>query len=150
VLAESQIGVDVDVQVDFTPPSIDRDDMEGMAGSVVKILLDEVQQQFQHGGFPQRWAPLKKGGPSYLFQSGALLQSLTPSTRKVAEDWIARVSTDIPFAPYHQFGTRYMPARPFMVLTEEGIDRIEEEALGYLVSVLESQPTKGVSKSNEF
>ena len=150
MITDPSIGVAVDVNIDFQPPSIERSDMETAAKNAVEILLDEVRQQFQYGGFPNRWTPLKNGFPSYLFQSGTLLQSLTPSTRQELDDWIARVSTDVEYAPYHQFGTIYMPAREFMVITKEGVERIEEETLGYLISVLESKPTKGVTKSDEF
>jgi phage gpG-like protein len=38
------------------------------------MMLDNIRRAFGQGGDPH-WLPLKSGGPSFLFQSGALLQS---------------------------------------------------------------------------
>ncbi len=81
-----------------------------------------IALQFQSGGIlgGTPWADLKRGGPSFLYRSGALYRSLTDPTDTNAIDepgpapgtW--RIGTRLTYARAHQFGTRTTPARPIV------------------------------------
>ena len=150
----------VDVQIDATMPELADRDMASVVSRISEIMLDSIRRkQFGAGGSPERWAPLAKGGASYLFKTGALLQSLEATTGMDPDAFWAKVSTTggLPYAGIHQFGgyagknlSAYIPARPYMVLTDEDVDLITKEAVGMIVEILNATPTKGVSKANEF
>lgn len=70
---------------------------------------------------PSPWAPRKPSkrddGHPLLIKSGSLRQSI--GYKVVGKDTVV-VGTDRKYAGYHQFGTKHMPARPFMPLDENG------------------------------
>lgn len=80
---------------------------------------------------PGPWAPLapstirRKGHDKILYDTGRLRDSIsigevTPSS--------ATVGTDAPYAPYHQFGTKKMVARPFIPAGPDGKLTAQTEA----------------------
>ncbi len=94
-----------------------------------EVLTDFV---LEGGNSGDRWAPLASGyakwksahypGAGMLVRSGALKAALTSST---AEHAIFRatsdsleIGTDLPYAMYHQRGTRRMPQRPPLRVNE--------------------------------
>ena len=125
--------------------------------SALKVIGAEVKSQaeraFKHPHYrPSPWAPRK---PSYivkvnkktgkktkkldvhplLIKSGTLSQSIES---KMDGDDTVVVGSSQEYAGYHQFGTKHMPARPFMPIDENGnllprvqrkINKIVEEAL---------------------
>ncbi len=87
---------------------------------------------------PSPWAPRKPSkrddGHQLLIKSGALRQSIN---WKLEGDDAVAVGSDKEYAPYHQTGTQYMPARPFFPVDKFGrllpaidrkINRIVEKA----------------------
>lgn len=108
---------------------------------VAPALRTAIQQQFEseggHGG--QGWAPLnpryaawkeaQHSGQPLLVISGRMRGSLvgtTPDTIYEARPLSLRLGTRVPYASFHQRGTRKMPARPIIQLSEadkRGIDR---------------------------
>ncbi len=85
-------------------------------------LRQLIALQFKSGGTigGTPWPDLKRGGPSFLYRTGALYRSLTDPTDINAVDepgdqpgsW--RIGTTLPYARAHQFGTPTMPARPIV------------------------------------
>ena len=78
----------------------------------VRSFTDEAMR-------PAPWAPLKpatvkrkKGAGGILRNKGAMWQSLKVTPLKLSNDSVT-VSSDRPYAAFHQFGTKYIPARPF-------------------------------------
>lgn len=54
-------------------------------------------------------------------KSGNGVYRLTPHSLEIG--------TSVPYAAVHQFGTKYIPARPFMVVQEEDVDDIVKIAI---------------------
>jgi len=95
-----------------------------------------MKEQFDtEGGRAHQWAALSPGyaaqkelrypGKPILQASGALMKSLThePFGVEGATATEMVLGTDIPYAIFHQLGTKGMPARPVVDLTV--IDRLE-------------------------
>jgi phage gpG-like protein len=55
----------------------------------------------------------RKTNPQLLVHTGALRGSLTAEVGEVTETTL-RFGSHVPYARFHQLGTRRMPARPFM------------------------------------
>ena len=78
---------------------------------------------------PSTWAPRKPSkrddGHPLLIKSGALRQSIN---WKLSGADTVIVGTDRKYAPYHQHGTKHMPARPFMPIDKNGklLPEVEE------------------------
>ena len=68
---------------------------------------------------PSPWAPRKKPGDGHplLIRSGHLRQSIS---WKLDGDDAVVVGTSQKYAKYHQYGTKKMPARPFMPVDKTG------------------------------
>ncbi|MDZ4815172.1 MAG: phage virion morphogenesis protein [Verrucomicrobiota bacterium] len=79
---------------------------------------------------PSPWAPVKKKTGAPLKRSGALWQSIR--IVDVNEKTVT-VGTDRPYAAYHQFGTKHIPARPFFPFDASG--KITPRALDLLRKV---------------
>jgi len=94
-------------------------------------LVDQhIPQQFEKQGTPKRWAPLspkyaawKKrhyGSLPKLILTGAMRDSftyqVTPRT--------LRVESKVKYWTYHQTGTRKMPARPVVQISQKDRDEL--------------------------
>lgn len=62
------------------------------------------------------WKAVNYPGKTILRRTDTLYDSLTkrPFGIENLTGSVARFGTDVPYAGYHQTGTRFMPARPFM------------------------------------
>lgn len=105
------------------------------------LILDELEagaaRQFATEGreYGTPWPALarsteerKRPGRPMLVDTGALLASLTGgpgNVRHVSSDY-AEWGTDVPYAVFHQGGTRNMPARPLVALDEGRRRRVVE------------------------
>ena len=103
---------------------------ELLAGALPGVAA-AIERNFDEEGRHFHWAPLSAryaawkarrfgAGLRILERTGTLRRSIT--TRLEAGALLA--STDAPYAAFHQYGTRRLPARPFLILTE----RDKEEA----------------------
>ena len=135
----------IDVTISVDTSKIDRTlaDFPAMVAAVQTRALAYIGQAvasratlaFRTASFrPSPWAPRK---PSYivtvnkktgkktkkldnhplLIKSGSLRQSIS---WKFSGDDAVVVGTDRKYAGYHQFGTKHMPARPFMPFDRNG------------------------------
>jgi len=94
--------------------------LRAMAAAVVGISTRSFREARLR---PKEWPALaestlrRKGGKgNLLIDTGALAQSI--ASGEPQGDRI-EVGTDRPYAPYHQSGTKKMPARPFMPWDDE-------------------------------
>jgi len=127
-------------------PRVDVIDITDEMANASKIMLDSVRRNFIEGGRPERWEALKSGGPSFLFQGGALLQSLTPDS---GSNWAEVFTNTLPYAAIHQFGgvinhpgrgktpvpyTINMPQREYLMFQQEDIDSISTMLKDHLIN----------------
>lgn len=103
---------------------------------------DVIDHFSKEQGPEGKWAPLKpstiarrrkKGGGAKILQdTGRLRGSIMPQVTSPTRAEI--VSTNVVYAPYHQFGVpgRNLPARPFLWLSRQSIDAMQRVAANYL------------------
>jgi phage gpG-like protein len=140
----------IETKVTYNLPELDDKGMLETVESLAQVMLNEIRTNFGVGGRPDHWENLKKGGPCFLYDTGALLESLTPDSGKREDYYWARVSTDVPYAMFHQFGTEKMPRREFMNLPPEAMENILRLTAGRVVEILKSDKPRYMNKGNEF
>lgn len=100
-----------------------------------EMMARQFASQGSAEGTP--WAPLapstlrrRRTSPSILYATGALLRSLTePGAAghvEELEDQSLTLGSGLPYALYHQTGTRRLPARPLIVLSGTRAERWTE------------------------
>jgi phage gpG-like protein len=100
-----------------------------------EMMARQFASQGSAEGTP--WAPLapstlrrRRASPSILYATGALLRSLTePGAAghvEALEDQSLTLGSGLPYALYHQTGTRRLPARPLIVLSGTRAERWTE------------------------
>lgn len=109
------------------------DSSDELLAPALPVVAAAIERDFDEEGRPVRWAPLSAryaawkarrfgAGLRILERSGALRRSI--STRIEGGALVA--STAVPYAAFHQFGTRFIPARPFLVLTESDNEEVAQ------------------------
>lgn len=95
-------------------------------------LVESQRAHFDRGGVgAESWEPLKDGsGRKPLEGSGQLRDSI----HAVVSDHGIEVRSNLPYAAAHQFGTKTMPARPFLVIEDEDLRRVVQTVLNHIVS----------------
>lgn len=131
--------------------------------SIAGVMKDAVEENFAQQGRP-KWQGLKAPGrDGMILQDTARLATSITSASDAAS---AQVGTNVAYAAIHQFGGKTrphvirprnkkalafggrvvkqvnhpgsdIPARPFLVLADEDMDRIEETAEDYLSRVID-------------
>ena len=100
-----------------------------------EMMAQQFASEGQAEGTP--WAELapstlrrRRARTSILYQTGALLRSLTgPGAAGHVEElegYSITLGSRLPYASYHQSGTRRMPARPIIVLSGARAERWTE------------------------
>jgi len=104
------------------------DDMKAMFEQAAQYMLGSVRQNFVEGGRPVTWDALKDGSQSFLFQTGALLQSIK---EEAGFDFAEVAAGQLPYAWIHQAGglagrnhSALIPARPYMLFQDEDVDEL--------------------------
>ncbi len=102
---------------------------------IASELYAGVMKNFKEQGTGKaKWAPFsartlyakahrkhkKTFNPTLLQDTGFLKNSIYPKSGK---DY-AYVSTNVPYAKFHQFGTKKIPARPFLVIRDDTKEKI--------------------------
>jgi len=106
-------------------------------GNDVTPVLDElgedevtrVMLRFENSEAPDGsiWEDLKVRDGKPLMDTGRLYQSVVAH---VANDSL-QVGTNVSYAPYHQFGTEHIPARPFLGVSDDLLASLQEITLAY-------------------
>lgn len=91
---------------------------------IAQLLLESVQLNFDREGRPDPWAPRKDYGDGHplLNDTGELIASLEAYVH--GDD--AGVTAGASYAGYLDQGTSRMEARPFMLIQDTDMDRIED------------------------
>lgn len=100
----------------------------GLNPDVIRPLTEQIQRDIEshfalsRGPDGTPWKPLKYRQGKPLILSGALRAAAVAAagSPQITEASLVVSLTEPPYAQYHQFGTRRIPARPFMGLSEEG------------------------------
>jgi phage gpG-like protein len=105
--------------------------LAAVADDLREMIAEQFATEGAASGTP--WAPLapstlrKRRGGSILNATGALLSSLTDAgTPGHVEDIGGQqllFGSSVPYAIFHQTGTRRMPARPIVALSADGTER---------------------------
>ena len=107
---------------------------DGMTRKMANVLRTEAEDAFDDERSPEgiKWQDLKpdykkhryaRGFNGKILQvSGLLVQSLNIDYG----DDFAAVGVSEPYGVYHQLGTKHMPARPFLGISEAGVDEIKQ------------------------
>ena len=103
------------------------------------LMLRSVDQNFKWSGRPTRWRPLKRStilrklkdgyGVFPLIRTGKLRRSIVFNIKRPAK---LAIGTSIPYSPYHQFGTRKIPARPYLIFQKLDLERIENLIINHI------------------
>lgn len=110
---------------------------EPLRRAVQEVMIPSFATNFDVGGRPE-WAPTKEPAASLsssiLVRTGELRAAATSIDIWTISDTEAAV-TEAPtaYGVFHQFGTRKMAARPFLVMQEEDEERIQEVFLDWAV-----------------
>lgn len=101
-------------------------------------MLQSVDRNFKEAGRPRPWKPLSRGyllwklrhgySPLPLTKSGDLRRSVT---FRVSRNRLF-IGTSNPYASFHQFGTRSLPKRAFLVFQESDLKRIQDLILKHI------------------
>lgn len=130
------------------------DSSDELLAPALPVVAAAIERNFDEEGRPVRWAPLSAryaarkarrfgAGLRILERSGALRRSI--STRLEGGALVA--STAVPYAAFHQFGTRFIPARPFLVLTQSDNEEVAQAVADSLVSTSHEPAPSGVEGS---
>jgi len=103
------------------------------------LMLRSIDNNFKSSGRPITWKPLalstlrwkmKHGYSSKpLIRKGLLIKSIVG---KIQGDNKLIMGTVVPYAKYHQFGTRSIPKRPFLLFQDQDIQNINSLITGYI------------------
>ncbi len=112
---------------------------------VFKDIMDHFKQEVGPKG---SWAPWSKiyeehmqnigrGNNKKLQFNGRMRQTFTPQNYRNTDTGVlwynnAKTKSGFPYAKAHNEGTSNMPARPFMWLSEKGLDAVSLQTLQYL------------------
>ena len=116
-------------------------DPGSLLAPAVPVLARALERTFEAEGRPQRWAPLapstlrrKPPGLKILQRTGRLRRSLNLAI----EGRSIVASTSVPYAPAHQFGvpSRRLPARPFLLWTQEDLEAAAQAIAASLASTV--------------
>jgi phage gpG-like protein len=94
-----------------------------------KMGLEEAKEKWK-GKMP-RWVERLVGGGQILIDTGTLMRSVTRRNpkvgglRKITKTEVV-IGTTVKYAPFHQYGTRYIPPRPFLQILPEDKENITE------------------------
>lgn len=97
----------------------------------IQVMLASIDENFSAQGRPFPWAPLSPGylrrkmrqgySPNILQRTGRMMSSIVG----VASKDRLEIGTAIPYAPFHQFGTRTMPMRKFLAFQDADLEDIK-------------------------
>jgi len=99
---------------------------------IVKLLMESIQTNFADEGRPKwiksRLAQLENR--LTLTRTGRLRNSFTSTWNKD----VLEISTKVFYGKFHQYGTKRLPARPFLMIQPEDVIKIKQIILTNIVS----------------
>lgn len=121
--------------------------VEAVWPKVGDVIADHLEQQFESEGqhfLGRQWAPLKPSyrrwkvrngfDPRRLHKTGAMRKSLTSRPMAVEEYFPTRAvfGTDDEKAAFHQDGTKFMPQRQIISVTDDLSDDVSSQIARYI------------------
>lgn len=112
---------------------------------MANVVYGQAQEAFENERSPAGdvWLPLKpetirrKGGSKKLYEEGTLQGTLyAVATPEYGEVGVSATANGFPYPAVHQYGSKHVPARPFMPLDENG-EVLENTAEEIMAAVLE-------------
>ena len=113
--------------------------------AIIPVLHGSIVANFREGGRPKKWKPLKPSTiagrmregtwPGFhsaqpiLMAHGTLFKSIG-TVRKIGTGSL-EYGTNLEKATYLQYGTKKMPARPFVLFQDEDIEQIVSYAAAF-------------------
>lgn len=143
--ADSGRGRAVNIEINVDTSKLDRmlaDVPAALARAQKQALKDigaevvsQADRAFKHPHYrPSPWAPRKNNADPerpLLYKSGSMRHELKYSLD--GDDTVV-IGTPHAYAKYHQFGTKHMPARPFMPVDANGnlLPRVQRKIVKYV------------------
>ena len=105
-------------------------DMYQAMEEIGRMMVLSVRNNFLQEGRPERWAERKDPYSWWplLRKSGRLYGSIFYEADRDS----LTVDHDTPYGDYLDQGTEYMPARPFLIMQDEDVQRAEEKLYRHL------------------
>ncbi len=130
------LGQLIDVVLQATEDAVDGPYTQALDESI-RIIQDWEREMYlgQHGPNGAAWAPLspvtiaRKEHSAILVDTGRMFESLTTPNGTEDTVWITgptwlTFGTEVPYAHFHQTGTKRMPARPHVGVNEATVTLI--------------------------
>lgn len=108
-------------------------------------VASQADRAFKHPHYrPSPWAPRKSGGTWPLLVKHPDVGLRASIESKLVGDDTVVVGTDKEYAGYHQFGTKNMPARPFMPVDKNGnlLPRVQRKIVKYVEAAFTAELRK--------
>lgn len=115
------------------------DDLSPALKRSAVLMHRSINENFRSSGRPAPWRPLSFGylkrkvaqgySPKPLLKTGQLRNSITSNVERLKFS----LGTAVKYAPYHQFGTATIPARPFLNFQSNDISRINRLVAEYIL-----------------
>ena len=116
---------------DFTPPM----------QKIAEYMRESVELNFRMGGRPVKWPPLKRGGPSFLYKTGALYNSIRHQWND--REAVVEAGRGLRYAFIHQYGGAirggYMPQRQYMMFQDDDIPVIRQMIADHVIKFMNSR-----------
>lgn len=129
--------------------SLEKPPYEEMLKENSSIVGDRTRKNFLNSESPDGtpWAPLKYRVGMPLILTGLMMtQALSAAASPVISGQTAVINPDEPFYNlFHLFGTRNMPARPWIGVSEETVDEMADADVGILCDFLFSNLGKNAA-----
>jgi phage gpG-like protein len=108
-----------------------QDFSEPLEAALELVIMPSIATNFKVGGRPT-WKALSEPYRNYRRPGPILIQtgSMFEATQAISNWSVSQTSLELeglgtaPYAPYHQAGTRKMPARPFVMYQPEDVEHI--------------------------
>ncbi|QOF67438.1 phage virion morphogenesis protein [Actinobacillus sp. GY-402] len=107
---------------------------DGLTRKMANVLREDAEDAFENERAPtgEKWEALSLGYKKNRYEKGYDGKILHRTGLLIASlnidygDDFAAVGVSEPYGIYHQFGTKKMSARPFLGISEDGVDEIKE------------------------
>ncbi|MFZ7107901.1 phage virion morphogenesis protein [Avibacterium avium] len=107
---------------------------DGLTRKIANVLWEDAEEAFDNERSPEgeKWATLKEPYKSQRYKkgyTGTMLQvtgDLAASLNIDYGDNFAFIGAQEPYGQYHQAGTSKMVARPFLGLSDDGVEEIKD------------------------
>lgn len=106
------------------------------------VMISSIHKNFNFSGRPATWKPLSMSTMISKLKRGLSPKPLIGRTgwlrNKVTAETVGRnklvVGSSVPYASYHQYGTKRIPKRTFLLFQDKDIDNINKLVTDHIVN----------------